>query len=396
MKNYNSDSPYKIKLRPVSFELGPSRPPSEARSLLLRLTRGCPWHRCEFCSSHRTKKFELRSVKEIKRDIDAAKDIYDQIKNISQHIAFKNDITKAAAFIYDNSPTEGFRVVAQWIYFGEKSIFLQDADSLIMKTSDMVEVLTHIKKAFPQVERITSYGRLKTAAKKTLDEMKQIHAAGLVRLHVGLESGCDEILEYVKKGTNSKYHIRGGRNAVDSGVSLCTYIVPGLGGKRWTKEHACETARVLNEINPGYIRLRSLAIREDIPLYKKWASGEFELLSDDETVEEIKELIQKLDVTSYLASDHIENLLREVDGKLPEDKDKIINIIKSYQGLSYEKRLNFQLGQRSGIYTTLSDQNDPLLSKRVNRTFEMITAGSRDKEKDLLLHILQLKKGFLV
>lgn len=376
----------------MSFEMGPSRPPSEARSLLLRITRGCPWHRCEFCSSHRTMKFELRTVEEIKKDIETAKIIADHIKELSWKSGLGGNIIEAADQVHANPPSEGYRIVALWLYFGGKTVFLQDADSLIMRTPDLVEVLRFLRQTFPQITRVTSYGRSKTAAKKTPEEMREIHDAGLTRLHMGLESGSDEVLNYVQKGTTAEHHLKGGKHVVESGISLCEYVMPGLGGKRWSAEHARETARVLNEINPAFIRLRSLSIREDIPLYQKWASGEFELLSDDETVQEIKELIERLEVTSYLASDHVENLLQEVEGQLPEDKGKMLEVIAQYQQLSPQERLNFQFGQRAGYYSTLSDIHNPHLRERVNSAIAHIT----DQEKYLPQLILDLKKRFLV
>lgn len=380
------------ELPPISFELGPSRPPSEAHSLLLRFTRGCPWHRCEFCSSHRTMTFSLRTVDEIKRDIAAAKTIADEIKKASWKLGYGGDIRETSALIHQNPPSEGYRVVSLWLYFGEGSVFLQDADSLIMRTPDLVEVLNFLKESFPDITRVTSYGRSKTTSKKTLEELKAIHEAGLTRLHVGLESGSDTVLEYVQKGTTADHHVKGGRKVVESGISLCSYVVPGLGGKRWSAEHAAETARVLNEINPHFIRLRSLAIREDIPLYQKWATGDFELLTDDEVVEEIKQLIQRLDVTSYLASDHIENLLQEVEGQLPADKGKMLKVIERYQALSPEERLNFQFGERAGYYSVLDDLHRPNLRQRIDRSIEQLRASGEDIQQALL----NMKKRFLV
>lgn len=337
-------------------------------------------------------KFEMRTVGEIKKDIATAKEIADQIREVSWKLGYGRDVREAAARVYENPPTEGFRVVALWLSFGAETVFLQDANSLIMKTPDLVEVLRFLKQTFPHVTRVTSYARSQTAAKKTLEELRKIYEAGLTRLHMGLESGCDEVLNYVRKGTTAEDHMKGGRNVVESGISLCLYVMPGVGGRRWSKDHATETARVLNEINPDFIRLRSLSIREDIPLYQKWASGDFELLSDDEVVEEIKELIERLEVTSYLASDHIENLLQEVEGQLPEDRGRMLEVIEKYERLSPDDRLNFQFGQRAGYYSTLADLQDPHTRQRV----DSIMARIIDREEDVQQLILNLKKRFLV
>ena len=384
--------PYEIDLAPLYYEMGPSRPPSEATSLLLRLTRGCPWHRCEFCSSHRTMKFSLRTAEEVKNDISTIKTIVDKISEISWKMGGGGNIKEAAAFIYENPSNDCYRIVAQWLYFGGETVFLQDANSLIMKTSELVDVLRFLKETFPNITRVTSYARSQTAAKKTLEEMKEIHEAGLTRLHVGLESGSDNVLEYVQKGATAEDHVRGGRNVVESGISLCNYVMPGLGGRRWAKEHAVETARVLNEINPDFIRLRSLMIREDLPLFKKWYEGDFELPTDDEVVEEIREFIERLEVTSYLASDHIENLLQEVEGQLPSAKEHMLGVIDRYLALPEEERLNFRFGRRAGYYTSLNDLHKRHLRGTVDQTIAQQRARGADLE-DLMFN---LKKRFLV
>ena len=380
------------ELTSLTFEMGPSRPPSEAQSLMLRATRGCPWHRCEFCSSHRTTRLQIRSVEEIKKDIETVRIIADKIREMSWRKGYGGNIRQAAASVYENPLNNSFRIVALWLYFGGENVFLQDADSLIMRTPQLAEVLRFLRQTLPSVTRITTYGRSKTASRKTLDEMKELYAAGLTRLHVGLESGSDEVLSYVCKGVTAAEHIDGGRKVVESGISLCEYVMPGLGGRRWKAEHPRETARVLNEINPDFIRLRSLAIREDIPLYQKYEIGDFELLSDDEVVEEIGELIQGLEVTSYLASDHIENLLQEVDGQLPGDKEKMLGFISRYLAMPPEERLNFRLGRRMGYYTDLNDFSN--VHKR-ERT-EQIIRGTRSRGEDIEEVIFNLKKRFLV
>ncbi len=380
------------ELTSLTYEMGPSRPPSEAQSLLLRIVRGCPWHRCEFCSSHRTRKLQIRSVEDIKRDIETARAIADRIKGMAWRHGAGADVRQVSASIYENPPSDGFRIVALWLFFGGQNVFLQDADALIMRTPQLAEVLRFLKETLPSVARVTSYGRSKTAAMKTVDELRELHEAGLTRLHVGLESGSDEVLDYVCKGVTAAEHIDGGRKTVESGISLCEYVMPGLGGRRWKEEHPRETARVLNEINPDFIRLRSLAIREDIPLYRKYETGDFELLTDDAVVEEIGELIQRLEVTSYLASDHIENLLQEVEGQLPQDRERMLGHIGRYLAMPPEERLNFRLGRRMGFYTGLDDSANPYKRRRI----EQLLKGMRDRGEDVEHVIFNLKKRFLV
>ena len=374
-----------------SFEMGPSRPPSEAHSLLLRLTRSCPWNRCEFCTTNKGKKFSIRTVEEIKKDIETVKTIQEKIYVLSGGNGNEEN-KRAAARVHENPPNESFWMVSLWLFYGGKTVFLQDANSIVLRTPDMVEVLKFLKQMLPTIDRITSYGSSKVTAHKSLEELKEIHAAGLSRLHIGIESGCNEVLKYVRKGATAEEHIRAGQNVVASGISLSEYVMPGLGGKKWSQKHALETARVINEINPDFIRLRSLVLREDLPLYEKYKSGEFELLSDDEVVMEIAEFVKNLSVSSNLLSDHVENLLPDVEGKLPEDKEKILAVINRYLSLPPEERLIYRLGRRSGHYNGLSDLYHPTKRASMERLLQQIKGSGKDVEGI----IFNLKQGYLV
>ena len=160
--------------------------------------------------------------------------------------------------VFNNPPNQSSFNVALWLYNGGESAFLQDANTLIMRQSELVEVIRFLKKTLPSIVRVTSYTRSKTASKKKLEELIELKDAGLSRLHIGLESGYDPLLQYMDKGTTAAEHIAGGRKVVESGISLCEYVILGLGGKAMWREHAAETARVLNEIDPDFIRFRTL------------------------------------------------------------------------------------------------------------------------------------------
>jgi hypothetical protein len=209
----------------------------------------------------------------------------------------------------------------------------------------LVEVLRYLKEKLPSIERITTYARSKTAARKTLEELKQLHEAGLSRVHIGMESGHDEVLKFLDKGTTAEAHIRGGRNVVASGISLSEYIMPGAGGQKLWREHALETARVLNEINPDYIRLRTLTIQPRMELSASLADGSFVRGDDELVAAEIRLMLEKLDVTSTIASDHIINLLPEVEGKLPEDREKMLGV-STVSWLCLRRKDLYKLGRR--------------------------------------------------
>jgi len=344
------------------FEQGPIRPPSEAQSLLIRVTRNCPWNRCAFCHTYKDTKFELRSVEEVKDDIQAAREIADDIRALSWKLGEGGKVGNATInriFQQGEFHGDALRSVAAWLYFGGESVFLQDANSLILKTKDLVEILNFIREKFPQVTRITSYCRAKTAAKKSVEEFKLLREAGLSRIHVGMETGYDPLLDFIRKGVTAKEQIEGGKRIVESGISLSEYVMPGLGGTRWSREHALESARVLNQINPDFIRLRSLQVRRGTVLYDKMTEGSFEPLGEDDVVREIRMFIEALEgIGSTVVSDHILNLLEEVEGKLPEEKEKMIAVIDRYLVMPDEERLVFRLGRRKGLYRRLDDLSD--------------------------------------
>ena len=331
-------------LETYSFEQGPIRPPSEARSLLIRLTRNCPWNQCRFCPVYKKSRFSLRKVEEIKDDIESARRIADDITTISWKMGFEGKISDQVInhLLGNHSGNMDYRNMAVWLYFDTGACFLQDADNLIMETDDLVEVLMFLKMKFPEISRITTYSRSRTIARKSLFSMKRISEAGLNRVHIGLETGYDPLLKFMKKGVIATQHIDAGKKVIDAGMELSEYVMPGLGGKKMWREHALETAKVLNNIDPHFIRLRSLRVPNRVPLAKELSKGKFSMQTDDGVVGEIKLFIESLEgITSRVTSDHIMNLLEKIEGKLPADKMKMIDVINRYQALSDEDRLIF-------------------------------------------------------
>jgi len=375
-----------------TFELGPIRPPSEAYSLLIRATRNCPWNRCQFCPVYKGTRFELRPIEEILKDIEAAKAISDGIKETAWRMGYGGGVNEVAAMLL-SQPQYGQCVhnVALWLYAGGESAFLQDSNTLIMRTPELIQVISLLRQNFPNLKRVTTYARSHTAARKSLEELKELKDNGLNRIHIGLESGYDPLLTYMEKGVTAEQHIKGGRKIREAGISLCEYVMPGLGGKKMSQEHIKETARVLNEINPDYIRLRSLHVRPSMPLWSKLQDGDFQLQTEDKVVEEIGNLLANLQVSSYLKSDHILNLLMEVEGKMPEDKEKCLNVIAKYLNLPDEERLNFRLGRRAGYYEKLADLDDSYKHYNIDEAIKRIRADGRNIDEV----IFKLKDGFI-
>lgn len=376
-----------IGMAAESFELGPIRPPSEAFSLLIRVTRNCSWNRCKFCPIYKGTKFQLRSVVEVKQDIDTAKAIVDCIKELAWKSGRGDSVREVAAMVLNNPPNDAYRNVALWLYAGGKNAFLQDANTLIVKTGELVEIIRYLKETFPGISRITSYSRSKTAARKSLQELIELREAGLSRIHMGLESGYDPVLQFMDKGVTATDHITGGKNIVASGISLCEYVMLGVGGRTVWREHAVETARVLNEIDPDYIRFRTMTIQPRMLLHNDVVSGDFIRQTDEEIVEEEKLLIESLTCHSNIVSDHIINLLQEVEGKLPEDKEKMLAVISRFQALPPEDRVNFKLGRRLGVYNRLDDLDNTHLRDEVDRVMGRL--GQDGVSDELLFNLME-------
>lgn len=365
-------------LKVFSFEIGAIRPPSEggSHSLLLRVTRNCPWNRCGFCygTPYNHERFELRPVAEIKADIESVKAISNAITALSWKLGYAGKLGPLTGVIRSNllygkdvrqltgNELGNFQCIVNvfnWLGSGAKTVFLQDADTLIMHTHQLVEVIKYLKDAFPSLERVTSYARSKTIVKKKPEELDQLKQAGLSRLHIGLETGNDELLRYVNKGVTAAEHILAGRKALEAGFELSQYVMPGLGGKsRWV-QHARDTAGVLNEINPHFIRLRPFVPMQNTPMFDAYLNGEFELTSPYERLREIELMIESLQVTSRVCFDHNLNpsywsenqfiplLKPDYEGyKFPEEKGLVLEVIN--KGLQLDETAFLNVKDRVG------------------------------------------------
>jgi biotin synthase-like enzyme len=372
-----------------SFEIGPIRPPSESNSLLIRATRNCPWNKCKFCNSYKGKRFEFRSVPDIKKDIAIARVMRDKIMEINVKAGRSTGMQSIVGMVLKDPPNESFRNVAMWLMGGGENVFLQDADSLIMKTEDLGQVIVYLKDTFPRVKRVTSYARSHTAMKKKTAELMQLREAGLTRLHIGLESGYQPILDLIQKGETIEQHIQGGLKVVESGISLSEYVILGLGGKELSARHAKYSARVLNEIDPEFIRMRTLVINSNVPLSTEVASGSFLRAADDDIVREERTFIENLEVHSNYISDHISNLLPEIEGKMPEDKEKMLSVLDQFDSLSAEDKANFMVGRRVGLYKNLQDFQDPQRHDVVEQIKFKLTKGNKRLDPAIIFSLME-------
>jgi radical SAM superfamily enzyme YgiQ (UPF0313 family) len=325
------------------YEQGVIRPPSEATSLLLRVSRNCPWNQCVFCPAYKGTKFSKRTVDEVKKDIDAMAVEYSAVR-----------VTSA---------------------------FLQDADSLLLPTGDLIAILEYLREKFPKIDRITTYARARTLKRKSVDELRLLREAGLTRVHAGLESGSETVLKLIKKGLTPEEIVTGGRHVMDAGLELSEYVMPGIGGRALSQEHAIETANVLNMVRPHFIRIRTFAMHPKSPMQRMIEDGTFVPMNDEETIGEIRLLVGHLDkMHSYFScNDFSLNLLMQVDGFLDEKKDLMLKELDAFLALSERQKQAYILLQRSGYYRyPLSVVNDQAVMNQVVPEIERLEKEGKD------------------
>jgi len=341
------------RLRSLSFRIGAYRPPSEggSASLLLRVTENCPWNRCTFCEMYKGHRFVYRPVEEIKADIDRVAAIRDEITAVSWKLGMGGKITRdvGAALLAEGRDlieNSSFITVFNWLYSGGRTAFLQDANSIIMRPAEFVAVLKHLRETLTSLTRVTTYARSKTLARRKPEELRMIREAGLDRLHIGLETGDDELLALVRKGVTKAEQIEGGRKAIAAGFQVSEYWMPDLGGGERRRRHAENTASALSAINPHYIRSRPLVPRPGTPLFEDVAQGRLHLSPPHERLEELAWMISGLDVTSRVCFDHAMNAWVDRRGGLlfrqdyegyrfPDEKPLVLERIR--EGLAVEE-----------------------------------------------------------
>ena len=331
-----------------TFRIGPIRPPSEANSLLLQVTNGCTWNKCKFCQLYRHTSFKAYSADSIKADIDNM--VY-QAQRVEKYRSDNGswDIEGLNRELMEGSDDERqcFYMMANWLIGGGENVFLQDGNTTALSSGRLTDVLVYLRQAFPSIRRITSYGRAENLAKVSAEEFAELKAAGLDRIHSGFESGSDAVLKKINKGVTQQQEITAGKNVKAGGIELSIYFMPGVGGKELTEDNALGTAHVVNEVNPDFLRIRTAAVKEGTGLYEDFVNGEFTLCSDDEKLLEIRTVIEKAEgVETRLVSDHMINLLQDVEGSLKSEKTKMLDMIDGYLSLPEMDRKMYQAARR--------------------------------------------------
>jgi len=272
----------------LRYEGAVYRPPSEAYSLIIQATIGCAHNKCTFCNMYKDKTFRMRSLTEIVEDLEMARKSYRHIKRI----------------------------------------FLADGDALALKTEYLKEILVKIKELFPECERVGIYSAPRDILRKSKEELKELHELGLGIAYLGIESGSENILKSINKGVTQEQMIEAGKKMVESGIKLSVTLISGLGGQDLWEEHALESAKVVNEINPHYLGLLTLMVEPTVEMHEEIKSGKLKMLTPEQVMLETQLLIENLQVKGCVfRSNHASNYI-PLEGTLPEDKTRLLNQIK--------------------------------------------------------------------
>jgi radical SAM superfamily enzyme YgiQ (UPF0313 family) len=273
--------------------------------------------------------------------------------------------------------------VVNWLTRGARRVFLQDANGLYLKQKDLLDILRHLRASFPTVDSVTCYARSQTCARKSVEELRELHEAGLAWAYVGIESGCDEVLGYMRKGVTRAEHVAGGVKLKESGISMAAFIMPGLAGGReeLTGRHIAETIAVLNEIEPDEVRVRSLAVMESAPLYERWRSGEFTHPRDDRMIDELGRIIEGLTFDCVFETLQLTNVFT-MKGRLSANRRAWLTDISRYKALSPLDRARFILRRylTDGYLDCVKSWGlyDARLQALIEEAARSIQAGSAD------------------
>lgn len=244
------------------------RPPSESQSLLLQITVGCSYNRCTFCAMYRGVKFRVKPIEVVKADIK-----------------------EAAVYRF-------------------KRVFLCDGDALIAPQDYLVDVLTTIRREMPSVERVGTYGDCRSILTKTPADLARLAELGLGIIYHGIESGDDKTLKAIRKGTTAQQTEEAGLRVKEAGILYSAIVMLGIAGQERSLEHARATAKLLNQIQPDFTGVLTTMVIEGTPLAQEVQAGRFRLPSRIGLVEELKTLIEHLELKKgLLTANHASNYL---------------------------------------------------------------------------------------
>ena len=269
------------------------RPPGEWKSYLLQCTIGCSYNKCTFCGMYKDKSFRVRSLKDILEDIDMAKAYYGDVKRV----------------------------------------FLCDGDAIIMRQDELLAILEKLYQSFPSLEKVTTYAGPKSTMTKTAEQLRELRHAGLVRTYLGVESGSDEVLKATNKGVTAQEMLESGLRLTEAGFDLWDIILIGLAGPgEASTKHAIQTAELINKMKPRHLSAMTYMVADGTPMAEDVHAGRFQVLSPDETLREIRTLIEHLETGPlHFTSNHASNYL-PLKGTLPDDKEHLLSLIDAALG----------------------------------------------------------------
>ena len=289
IKNYTQKTEGEMTVR---YKGKVYRPPSEAYSLIIQATYGCSHNRCAFCDMYDDKHFAMRPMEEIREDFELARRVYRRVERV----------------------------------------FLADGDALMRKTDDLVQILGLVYGLFPECQRVTCYASPTSLQIKSEEELRLLREKGLKMVYMGLESGCDAVLERMDKGHTAAQIIAAGQKARRSGLQLSVTAISGLGSRELWREHAVETAQAFNAMNPEYIGLLTLMVEPGTPLEKWVREGSFYVLKPVEVMQEMELFLQHIDSPgSVFRMNHASNYLT-LKGTLNQDRERLLQQVR--QGLA--------------------------------------------------------------
>lgn len=263
------------------------RPPSEAYSILLQVTVGCSHNKCTFCGTYKGERFRIKN---------------DEI--ILSDILFASKYMKR-----------------------QDRIFLMDGDSLIIPQKRLLWILDQIREHLPWVRRIGAYANAKSIKMKSPEELSVLRDRGLGILYLGVESGDDETLKKIRKGTNAENLVKMGRKVRDAGMKLSVTVLLGIAGKERSLEHARATGRLLSAMDPNYVGALTLMLIPGTPLYEEYEQGKFVLPDQRGFLMELREMLAHTNLSRGLFfSNHASNYL-PVKARLPKGKQEALDLI---------------------------------------------------------------------
>lgn len=260
------------------------RPPSEADSLILQVTLGCSDNACIFCPAYKEKHFRIKNIKEIEEDIKIAHKYYPYVRKI----------------------------------------FLADGDALIIAQKDLLVILNKIIEIFPHVTRISAYASVKSIEMKTVEELKQLKAKKMSLLYIGFETGDNDVYKFIQKYGSPEKNVESVLKLKQADIKSNVTVILGLGGQKFSLQHAKNTAEILNRAQPEQIAALTLMVVENTPLYSMCKLNQFQLIKDFDVLKELKILLENLqDFKCLFFSNHASNYI-PVSARFPKDRQNLI------------------------------------------------------------------------